>query len=99
MAVFTVFTYFFVPETKNKTFEEIAHQFSPGDHIEVEELVDDVFADGDDAFPVTSDNSEPDEEHSLVTINFRDRVTADDDADAGEEDRLVRDARRREDRV
>lgn len=43
MVIFTVFVYFKVPETKNKTFEEIASQFAPGDKIEVEEVVDDVF--------------------------------------------------------
>jgi len=45
MVLFTVFTYFLVPETKGKTFEEIAHQFSPGGAIEVEEMLDDVFDD------------------------------------------------------
>lgn len=35
-----------VPETKNRTFEEIASQFQPGGDIDVEEIVnddDDVF--------------------------------------------------------
>ena len=36
MVVFTVFVFFKVPETKGLTFEEIAHQFSPGTNIEVE---------------------------------------------------------------
>ena len=45
MLIFVVFIYFKVPETKNKTFEEIAHQFAPGDELEVEEIVDDVFDD------------------------------------------------------
>jgi len=36
-----MFVYFLVPETKNKTFEEIASMWQPGDKIEVEELVDD----------------------------------------------------------
>ena len=43
MILFTVFVYFKVPETKNKTFEEIASVFQPGTKIEVEEIVDDVF--------------------------------------------------------
>lgn len=43
MIGFIVFVYFLVPETKNKTFEEIASQFQPGGTIEVEEVVDEVF--------------------------------------------------------
>jgi len=41
MIGFTIFVYFMVPETKNKTFEEIASMWQQGDKIEVEELVDD----------------------------------------------------------
>ena len=41
MIGFTVFVYLLVPETKNKTFEEIASVWQPGDKIEVEEVVDD----------------------------------------------------------
>lgn len=44
MIGFTIFVYFRVPETKNKTFEEIASLWQPGDKIEVEELVDDLEA-------------------------------------------------------
>lgn len=40
MIGFTIFVFFLVPETKNKTFEEIASLWQPGDKIEVEELVD-----------------------------------------------------------
>lgn len=40
---FVGFTFLCVPETKNLTFEEIAHKFSPGDAIEVQ-TVD--YADG-----------------------------------------------------
>lgn len=48
MIGFTVFVYFKVPETKNKTFEEIANQFQPGGEIEVEEIIDDeVFPEGE----------------------------------------------------
>ena len=45
MIIFFLFVFFKVPETKGKTFEEIAHQFAPGDAIEVE-VEDDVFEDG-----------------------------------------------------
>jgi len=48
MIGFTIFVYFLVPETKNKTFEEIASLWQPGDKIEVEELVDDPIYTGTD---------------------------------------------------
>ena len=47
MIGFTLFVFFLVPETKNKTFEEIASQFQPGEPIEVEEFVDDPIYTGD----------------------------------------------------
>lgn len=47
MVVFTVFVFLKVPETKNLTFEEIAHKFSPGTNIEVEIFAGDT-ADGVD---------------------------------------------------
>ena len=43
MVFFTIFVFFKAPETKNKTFEEIASLFQPGGTIEVEEVVDEVF--------------------------------------------------------
>ena len=43
MIFFIIFVYFFVPETKDKTFEEVASQFQPGPAIEVEEIIDEVF--------------------------------------------------------
>jgi len=70
LAAFIVFTYFLVPETKNKTFEEIANQFSPGGTVEVEAMFDDenggVF-DENDALP----QSAFDDDHGLVTLNFQ----------------------------
>jgi len=79
---FVIFTYVFVPETKNKTFEEIAHQFSPGGHLEVEEMVgedENVF---DDLTPggntVANDEGEH-EDHHLVTLNFGGGNKTDDD--------------------
>jgi len=82
---FLVFTFFFVPETKNKTFEEIAAQFSPGGHLEVEEMVED----GEDVFdeaPPAEANDE-DGDHDLVTLNFgggggADKTAAETKADA-----------------
>jgi len=35
---FLIFTYVFVPETKNKTFEEIANQFLAGESRDVAEV-------------------------------------------------------------
>jgi len=79
---FLVFTYIFVPETKNKTFEEIANQFSPGEPLEVEEMIDDdeeydiddggPGLDDIDATDFIGDQSEDDEhgDHALVTLNF-----------------------------
>ena len=64
MVLFTLFVFLKVPETKGKTFEEIAHQFSPGADLEVEEMVeDDVF--GEDAL----ENYPGDhEDHKLVSF-------------------------------
>ena len=39
MLLFLVFLYFFMPETRGKTFEEIADEFSTGDILDVEEVV------------------------------------------------------------
>ena len=65
MVGFTVFVYFLVPETKNKTFEEIAHQFSPGGDLEVEEMVED-----DDVFDALPNDDGDHEDHQLVTLNL-----------------------------
>jgi len=68
----------FVPETKNKTFEEIANQFSPGEPLEVEEMIEDdeEFDDLDDVDagePPDFIGDQSDDEHgdhALVTLNF-----------------------------
>lgn len=72
MILFTIFTYFLVPETKNKTFEEIAHRYAPGDDIEVEEALDeDVF--DDNPPPIPSPNPQDEADAKLVTINFENK--------------------------
>ena len=77
MIGFTIFTYFKVPETKNKTFEEIAHQFSPGNDIEVEE-VDDVFEmESPTKFPTA--NVEDMADSKLVTIDIGENYTEQND--------------------
>jgi len=43
MIFFTIFVVLKVPETKNKTFEEIAANFQRGGNTKVEDTVDDVF--------------------------------------------------------
>jgi len=61
MIIFTVFVYRKVPETKNRTFEEIASQFQPGGDIDVEEIVndeDDVFGTFSPASDVTEVNDD-----------------------------------------
>jgi len=54
MIIFTIFVYRKVPETKNRTFEEIASQFQPGGDIDVEEIV----ADADDVFGMMSSSAD-----------------------------------------
>ena len=68
MILFTLFVFFKVPETKNKTFEEIAHQFAPGPDLEVEEMIDDEDGVFDDALP--NDMGEQ-EDHRLVSFYLK----------------------------
>jgi len=70
---FLIFTYIYVPETKNKTFEEIANQFSPGEPLEVEEMIDDdeEYDELDEAEPAFTEVSDDEHgDHALVTLNF-----------------------------
>ena len=67
---FLIFTYLFVPETQNKTFEEIANQFSPGESLEVEEMVDvDDYGKLDEAEPAVTEGETKHGDHALVTLN------------------------------
>ena len=75
MVGFLIFTYLFVPETKNKTFEEIANQFSPGEPLEVEEMIEDdeEYDELDDMEPAFTEQSDDEHgDHALVTLNFDD---------------------------
>jgi len=67
---FISFVYVFVPETKNKTFEEIAAQFSPGGHLEVEEVDEDDEEVFDDKVDAAANGDGEREDHHLVTLNF-----------------------------
>ena len=74
MIIFIIFTYFKVPETKGKTFEEIASQFAPGGEIEVEEVIeeeDEAIEEEEDPFPEPEANKEGEKpDHELVTLNL-----------------------------
>lgn len=68
MVLFTIFVFFKVPETKNKTFEEIAHAFAPGQDLEVEEMIDEEDGVFDDALPNDLGDQE---DHRLVSFFLR----------------------------
>ena len=83
MIFFVLFVFFKVPETKGKTFEEIAHQFAPGPDLEVEEMIDDedgVFDDADDALP--NDLGEQ-EDHRLVSFYLKGQTSQDSETPPG----------------
>ena len=71
MLLFTVFVYRNVPETKNRTFEEIASQFQPGGDIDVEEIINDE----DDVFGTFS----PPSDVTPPTTSLPSRTPDDDD--------------------
>jgi len=74
LMIFTAFVHRKVPETKNRTFEEIASQFQPGGDIDVEEIVDD----DDDVFGTLSPSGD-DVTHDVTPTTTQFTKNPDDD--------------------
>ena len=86
MIAFTVFVYRKVPETKNRTFEEIASQFQPGGDIDVEEIV----TDDDDVFGTISHSADVtkvagDLRTTLTPMTFAEKSAMKNNTDENEE--------------
>jgi SP family facilitated glucose transporter-like MFS transporter 1 len=74
MIFFTIFVVLKVPETKNKTFEEIAATFRQGGDILAEQTADDVFDQGSKALKSGAENSTNAGKEGIPTVDQR--VTA-----------------------